>query len=70
VSTTGVKCSWVKCSDCLRNMVSNIIRIYINHMKFAAYMTFLFIIFFHILLVPFCIIVYTVVCFVCFCIIF
>jgi len=35
-------------------------------MKFAAFMAVSFITFFHILLVPFFIIVYMVVCFVCF----
>ena len=44
-----VKCNWVKCS----NMVSNISRRYIYHMKFAAYMAFSFITFLHVLLVPF-----------------
>jgi hypothetical protein len=39
-------------------------------MKFAAYMAFSFITFFHILLVPFFIFVYIVVCFVYFCLIF
>ena len=38
-------------------------------MKFAAYMAVLFITVFHILLVLFCITVYMVVCFVCFCLI-
>ena len=36
-------------------------------MKFAAYMAVTFITFFHILLDTFCVIVYMVVCFVCFC---
>jgi hypothetical protein len=44
--------------------VSNIIRRYIDHMKFVAYMFFLS--FFRVLLVPFFTIVYMVVCFACF----
>jgi hypothetical protein len=51
----------VKCGESLSNRVSNIIGGYTDHMKFAAFMAYSFIIFIHVLLVLFFTIVYVVV---------
>jgi hypothetical protein len=59
----------MKFREDLSNRLSNIIRRHTDHMKFAVYMAFSFITFFHVLLVPFFIFVFMVVRFVWFCLI-
>jgi hypothetical protein len=62
-----VSTSVVKWSEGLSNRGSIIVRKYVDHMRFAAYMAALLTKFSHVLLFLFCIIVDMVVCFVCLC---
>jgi len=54
LSGSEVSTSVVKCCRSLRNTAYIIIRIYIDRIRFAAYMAFRFTIFFY----PFCVILY------------
>ena len=73
-----MKCSWVKFKweevkwgEGLGNRVAFIIRRYMDHMRFASSVavSLITIFFFAFLSVLFCIIVYMVVCFACFCLV-